>query len=288
MQERPPEQASVPTANDRLKARWKVYVVWSTFAAVATHAAILGLTPAWELSYSPFDPPVEMIGLGWDTPEGTGGSIGEAELAALPLEDEEPSPSEEEADLGDGAGGEEVALATRSELMREVLRRMGDPAPMISEPEPEPQLDDLDGELVVMEEAPDSSIGGDPSAAEYAALLESSGLDLGRLSAVHPELALAPPSLWVLIRNSPEVRSYMRRVYERGLDPRASGTVGVTLWIDESGSVEWAEISRSSGRSDLDEVALALLQEVADFMPARDRGIPVPTSAMFELSFPWF
>ena len=58
--------------------------------------------------------------------------------------------------------------------------------------------------------------------------------------------------------------------------------------MDGSGGVEWAETSQSSGRQDLDEIALALFNEVVAFRSARDRGVPVPVSAIFSLDFPWF
>jgi TonB family protein len=51
--------------------------------------------------------------------------------------------------------------------------------------------------------------------------------------------------------------------------------------------VAWAEISKSSGREDLDELALALFNEVADFRPAREEGVSVSRSVTFALNFPW-
>jgi TonB family protein len=87
------------------------------------------------------------------------------------------------------------------------------------------------------------------------------------------------------------VEAYLRRTYREGrLDPTVRGTVSITLWIDQQGAVEWAEVSQSSGRTDLDEVALALFNEVADFRAARDRGQTVSRSvtfSTFSLNFPW-
>ena len=76
------------------------------------------------------------------------------------------------------------------------------------------------------------------------------------------------------------------RAYEEE-DPEASGLVDVAVWIDEWGSVEWAEISRSSGLQELDEIALALFNEVASFRPARDQGVRVSMSVIFSVPFPW-
>jgi TonB family protein len=92
----------------------------------------------------------------------------------------------------------------------------------------------------------------------------------------------------VLIRNQAEVEAYLRRSYREGLlDEGAAGSVSITLWIDRRGSVEWAEISKSSGRSDLDEFTLALFNEVADFRAARERGLYISRSVTFSVNYPW-
>jgi TonB family protein len=120
-------------------------------------------------------------------------------------------------------------------------------------------------------------------------LLGTDPMDLDRLSAVRPELVLTLPSAWVLIRNPLEVEQFIQRSYRSGdLSRGADGSVSVALWIDESGSVEWAEISESSGQADLDRIALALFSEIAAFRPARDEGVPVPRSVIFSVRFPWY
>ena len=114
-------------------------------------------------------------------------------------------------------------------------------------------------------------------------LLETSRLDLSRLSAVRPQVVLPGTSAWILIRNPAEVNRFMAGVF----DSEAEGLVDVAVWIDEWGSVEWAEISKSSGLQEMDEIALALFNEVASFRPARDRGVRVSTSVIFSVPFPW-
>jgi TonB family protein len=137
-------------------------------------------------------------------------------------------------------------------------------------------------------EAVEPTIDTDVTTVELADLPADESLDLGRLSGLRPELAFMTASAWVLIRNQEEVEAYLRRTYREGrLDPAVRGTVSVTLWIDQRGAVEWAEVSQSSGRTDLDEVALALFNEVADFRAARDRGQTVSRSVTFSLNFPW-
>ena len=125
----------------------------------------------------------------------------------------------------------------------------------------------------------------DATTEDLALLLETSPLDLSRLSAVRPQIVLPGTSAWILIRNPAEVDRYMN--YANGENPEVEGLVDVAVWIDEWGSVEWAEISRSSGRQEMDEIALALFNEVASFRPARDRGVRVSLSAIFSVPFPW-
>ena len=92
--------------------------------------------------------------------------------------------------------------------------------------------------------------------------------------------------MWLLIRNPTEVEDFMRlKVYRE--EATAQGEVGVTVWIDERGSVEWSEITRSSGHQELDETALALFNEVVSFRPARDQGVRVSMSVIFSVAFPW-
>jgi TonB family protein len=138
------------------------------------------------------------------------------------------------------------------------------------------------------EDEPAPEIESDVTTIELANLPSADSLDLSRLTGLRPELAFMTASAWVLIRNQEEVEAYLRRTYNDGiLDPAVAGTVSVTLYIDQQGTVEWAEVSQSSGRTDLDEVALALFNEVADFRAARDRGDSVSRSVTFSLNFPW-
>jgi len=118
--------------------------------------------------------------------------------------------------------------------------------------------------------------------------LEVGGPDLDRLSVVEPQLSGTTPSGWILVRNRSEVRRFIRWGYTRGaLDPDAAGTVNVAIWVDDKGQVKWAEIADSSGRRDLDRMALNLFQNVVEFWPAREDGTAVPTSAIFSVVFPW-
>ena len=257
---------------------------------------------------------------------GVGGGGGLAEASLTLLEEPDSLPVEldvgySEVGAGVGIEGSALAFARFSGVLRQRLLGRGGPVPTIVEPapastpfglddDPVETLEDVasidedsstDEELSTDEDLStngdsstdgDSSIDenslnvGDPSVVDLAPLFETSPLDLSRLSAVRPELVLAGTSAWILIRNPAEVDRYMIGNGSR-LDPGAEGLVDVAVWIDEFGSVEWAEISRSSGLQEMDEVALGLFSEVASFRPARQEGVRVSMSVIFSVPFPW-
>jgi len=116
--------------------------------------------------------------------------------------------------------------------------------------------------------------------------LETSTLDLVQLSGDRPKLLMPGTSAWLLIENPEKVEEFMKVI---GLkqDPEAQGQVDVAVWIDDRGSVEWSEVTRSSGLEEMDEAALALFTEVVSFRPARYRGVRVSLSVIFSVAFPW-
>jgi TonB family protein len=279
------------TANDRFKARWTERLAWSTVFAAGVHAAVVAFSPAWVAPVIPWQPPapgpMEVASL---LPIESASPFDQALTAAIPVgvdpELTEEDPGGEPSSVGEGPGEADPTYALQEGLFGRSL-----PLPSVTMPEdePEPEL-----ELEEKDPAPDGEegdetvIGGSASAAEILSSLEGDDLDLAFLSSVRPELALMSPSAWLSIRNPVEVENFMKRSYRPGgLDPDIDGVVGVALWIDESGSVEWAEISRSSGRMELDEVALELFNEVVAFRPARERGVSMATSAIFWVAFPW-
>jgi TonB family protein len=273
-------------ANDRLKARWGVWVGWSTVAAVAIHATALALT-TWEVFHAAPEPALfEGRSLVLLPPAAETPSAGGVAAPAIPTFQEDEDDSELPEHSPDNGTGTDADLG---DLWEQLNRRLGDRTafvPTISEPTSEAEGRAPDDES---DDTEDLDIGGQATTlTELSMLPESDSLDLGRLAELEPELALMTPSTWVLIRNPIEVEAYMRRSYTwGGLDPSARGSVSVTLWIDERGSVQWAEISESSGRQDLDEFALALFNEVAVFRPAREEGVRVSRSVSFALNFPW-
>lgn len=268
------------TANDRLKAQWDARVAWSIMIASTVHATTLAMSPGWTRR-----PPVpevmpETHEMEWVFFYETSSPRPGAPRAATPLGVE---PDSLPSDVATGT----VLSAAEADALAEALRgrilRRAASLPTLAAAEPEGASTDPG------QEDGGVSVAADPSTAEYPSAQELSELDLERLSALRPEIAVLSPTNWVLLRNPNQVNDFLRRRSESGeLSPVASGSVSAVLWIDEQGTVEWAEIHRSSGRDDLDETTLALLNEVATFWPARVEGVPTPVSMILTVMYPWF
>ena len=280
---RDPRSRPVTRYRDPARERWNTRMAWSMMAATAAHASLFAFwptatrpapTPELEIAFEPptfvsfFDLPA-----GPDLPPGTMPVPQEA--ASAPLTAEAPEqPGVTREDLVD------LADDLRNRLVRGASY--------------EPKISSLGFERIGGAPADDSaSIGGDMGSGEdypeeYADLRGLSALDLERLYALRPDVALEASSTWVLVRNPLEVGAYMRRSSaSEEADPEGSGSVSVALWVSASGSVEWAEIVASSGQSELDDIALNLFSEVVSFRPARLEGRPMPMSAVFTINFPW-
>ena len=278
-------QERVHRANQEWKAQWNTRMVWSTVAAVAVHAVIFAVGPNWEIPPSQLEAELESADMAWISlfaapASGMGASPGAPPIAIL------PDSTASNPQVGEGGDGGETTMEDYSELVRLRLLRRGAPLPTIVEPEPEPEspsADDPSGEG-----RQSTSIGGGASTADLAGLPEPTSLDLARLSSLRPDIVLAGAAAWVLVLNPGEIVRFMRESFSRQeLGPGVRGSVSVVLFIDEQGSVEWAEINQSSGIPDVDEVVLQLFNEVVAFRPARDQGVPVPRSAVFSIPYPW-
>lgn len=275
------------SANARMKEGWNDRLAWSVFFAVLLHALVIVLWPAWETD--PVEPdeaeleltPLQLISLYEQMSGGMG--MGAATVPVTELPDSVP----DQPDVRSGGEESEIELASLSAELRDRLLRSGGPIPDVVDREPRI---DRPAREPSAESGDSTDIEGEASSTpELSSLPEPSSLDLDRLTALRPELAIMAPSNWVLVRNPTEVERYMRRTYMRGeLTREDEGTVRVALWIDERGSVEWAEINESSGRPDMDEVALELFSEVVAFRPARDEGVPVSRTVVFSVRFPWY
>ena len=287
-----PKEGRSRSANDRFKSGSRVRVAISTMIAVGLHAAAFVFSPWWNaepLAHDPAQPTyMDWAWMSASLGESSSGRIAPPSApAAGETEQEDTEAGPEERSRGDDGTG----LDALEQGLRERILRRASPSPTLAEleeAEPEPEIERLEEDRVDARDEAATTIDAQAGTTDALSALESGDLDLDRLSALQPDLALVTPSAWVLIRNPTEVEAFLRRTYRTGaLDPAVTGSVGITLWIDERGSVEWAEISRSSGRSDLDEVALELFNEVVAFRPARERGVTVSRSVTFSVTFPW-
>jgi len=287
-----PNEPRFKTANEEWKAKWSGLLSWSTMFAVALHAAAFAFWPSWDTLDPLLESDLELLDteIAWisfyDLPSSGGGGGGVvASLAVLAEPDSLPDGVDARTTLG-GSAWAGVAFSGR---LRERLVGRGGPVPTLVEPDPVSAPPDLgDDSANTPEEEGDGLRVAveDHTIADLASRLETSTLDLSRLSGVRPELVLPGVSVWLLLRNPEAVEEFMRVSAYRGT-ATAQGLVGVTVWIDEWGSVEWSEITRSSGRPELDETALALFNEIASFRPAQDQGVRVSMSVIFSVSFPW-
>ena len=283
------------TANAAWKAQWDAILSRSIIFAVALHAAAFAFWPAWEGADPLLEPDLELLGTAWMAlyaPPTTGGAGGGGIAAPALAVLEEPDSLPPEVDVGTSFGSSQAALAALPAGLRERLAGRNGPVPTIVQfgARPGPRGIGNDPGSTLEEEEDEDEDEDDPVTAEevptddLALILETTPLDLSRLSAIRPQIVLPGTSAWILIRNPSEVDRFMVGSLP---DSEVQGLVDVAVWIDEWGSVEWAEISKSSGLQEMDEVALALFNEVASFRPARDRGVRVSMSAIFSVPFPW-
>jgi len=276
------------SANERLKDLWESRVGWSTVVAVAFHGLLFGWAGfqiVQPLVVEPQPSSGQLVIVPTSLAQGSG-LEGMARPLARPVE----TPAEDDPSASTGFEGTEVGGSGDDEVMdlwAAAAERLGYSglyrAEMVeTEKEPSPEeagrdslsIDGVDAEDLLADLAYGDSL--------------DLNLDLDRLTEIRPELAVLIPSMWILLRNPSAVEAFLRRSYGRwSLDRSQPASVTVTVWIDTKGSVEWAEVSRSSGRNNLDEAALALFNEVVAFRPARQDGVSVSGSATFALLFPW-
>ena len=290
---RVPDEPSFKTVNEEWKEQWSDHLAWSTMFAVAIHAAALAFWPSWDTLDLQVESDLELLDVevAWisfyEVPS-RGGGGGGGETASLALL-EEPDSLPVGVDAETSIGGSALAGVAFSGGLRDRLLGRGGPVPTVVEPDVASAPPDLGDDLANTPEEEGDGVRvtvEDHTIADLASRLENSTLDLSRLTGVRPEVVLPGTSVWLLVRNPAEVEEFMRVSALRG-DTEAEGLVGVTVWIDEQGSVEWSEVTRSSGRPGLDETALALFNEVVSFRPARDQGVRVSMSVIFSVAFPW-
>ena len=313
---RVPHQPRLTTANEAWKAQWNDCLAWSTMLAVAAHAAAFAFSPGWDPLDVWVERDLELLGTGtsWvslDAAPSSDGRGATAVASGAPLQLQEPDSLPPGVDAGARIGGPELATLAFSGGLRERLLGRGGPIPTIVEPDrgldresdreialppASPALDDDPPDALEPDTHEEDRQGEgirviveSPTLADPAFRLETSTLNLSRMAGITPELFMPGTSAWLLIRNPADVEEYMKIVgYEQYMQGTAAqGLVNVAVWIDDRGSVGWSEVSKSSGRVDMDEAALALFSDIASFRPARDQGVRVSMSVISSIEFPW-
>ena len=313
---RVPHQPRLTTANEAWKAQWNDCLAWSTMLAVAAHAAAFAFSPGWDPLDVWVERDLELLGTGtsWvslDAAPSSDGRGATAVASGAPLQLQEPDSLPPGVDAGAHIGGPELATLAFSGGLRERLLGRGGPIPTIVEPDlgldresdreialppASPALDDDPPDALEPDTHEEDRQGEgirviveSPTLADPAFRLETSTLNLSRMAGITPELFMPGTSAWLLIRNPADVEEYMKIVgYEQYTQGTAAqGLVNVAVWIDDRGSVEWSEVTKSSERLDMDEAALALFSDIASFRPARDQGVRVSMSVIFSVEFPW-
>ncbi|MEX2467688.1 MAG: energy transducer TonB [Gemmatimonadota bacterium] len=282
----------VGTANDRLKAGRRITLHRSILASVLIHVGIIVGWPAMDLptlasGEATGSGYLELVSLGSFAAPGPARALAPTwvEEAAEDAEEEGGASGDEGADVGEG----ETAPGGWEERSAE-LWRLAALRPRMVDRAPDPAEDEGDEDADGIEEASDGDereglqIRRGSADLEYQRLSEEEMLSLERLSSLRPELVLVSPSSWLVLRNPKEVGEFMQTRFEAiGLGGDVRGSLSVSLWVDERGSVEWAEINRSSGHEPLDATAIELFQDVVAFRPAREEGMRVPVAAVFWL-----
>jgi len=273
------------TENDRLKSGSGSRFLLAALGSLTIHILIIIIAPSWTAPRIARDlgaeflrlEPMILVDEAFGSEDAGSGSL---EFSVQP--DPEPAGTDP-IGVGDlpltGLAGAEERLRGRL---------LGDPvaAALLAEPEVVPAGGE---ESASAESSAGPSLRDIGSGAALPDWLTVSRLELDRLTAVRPEIVVLAPSSSVLIRNPLEIDQYMRHMRDAGeLDPGFEGWVQVAIWIDDRGSVDWAEVSRSSGDEAMDRIALDLFADVVSFRPAREGGVLVPVSVIFQLNFPFF
>lgn len=279
------------TAHERFRASDRRRFYGSVLVSLGIHLLLFlawpELTPpAFETGRAGAASPLELHSLAPAHPRGevltAVPQVAEEGSSAADGTDEEPDDASGDAAARNGGGADprSRALERIAAVSPGIVERRTEPP---ADPQPETSSDD-EGTDPDPREARDVRIPAVSSDLEER-LSDEELLRLERLTSLQPELAFGSTSSWLVVRNPHAVREFMRQRFPAATEAGAHGSLSVSLWIDEGGSVEWAEINRSSGRPDLDQSALELFEEVVAFGPARQRRLEVPTAAIFWLSW---
>jgi len=247
-----PVATNPATVTDKRNLGWNRAVLSSMVLASAVHALLFLLWPAWQLVYSVSEPRTEMIQIQPISSYGAFFDEGESRLAATPSVE----PEERALQQGDEAG--------ETEGNEEWLDGFNFPAPRLAE-------------SIV------------PRATEQIRATSTPALILEHMSSARAEVVLSATVTWPVIRNPNVLTRYLRSRYNTLHRAGSEGYVSVMMFIDERGSVGYAEVRQSSGFEALDAIALDAFNQIVAFAPARDRGAPVPIAVTISVPFnsPW-
>jgi TonB family protein len=276
------------TANDRFRAGHESRLHWSVLASVLLHVAVF---VGWPDSRAPAELRQGLQGAGY--------------LEVLSLSsDDAPAPSGAAPRLVEAPDGAEDASSEDARSQADALEADAIgwehiPASLQRLAALRPELADSlrlrDRDVRSTEaDSPDRTSQGTGSEAlrirleaaelDLQQLSEEERLSLERLSAYRPELVVSPPGNWLVLRNPDEVGAFMQArlgIVDSRADER--GSIGVAIWVDELGSVQWAEIIHSSGDPRVDGSVLEMFRTVVSFRPAREDGARVSVAAIYWL-----
>lgn len=238
--------------NREWKTGWSSWVMFSTMIAAVVHLVVFIVIPNWEIVARRAPSALRFVQI--DPLISVGGQLGVGDDAVAATPEIEIASLEIEIQEGEG-GDTEADLAALIEIF-------GLPSPRMSTPLR-------------------------PQSADQAIPPPAPPLDLNEVIPLTPRIAfVGPPLVLPVIRNPTVLQGYLRRQYNPvhdGLDH--NGYVSVAMWIDERGAVEWTAISSSSGSVVVDDIALAVFNDIALFTPARSEGKRVPVSVVISVPF---
>jgi TonB family protein len=246
---RDPQPSPGPRANDRWKRRWGAVLRLSMITAAAAHLAVFAAWPDRELTPPEQRralPPLQAVRL--------------ASNLAQPVFREnssrlQPNTREVEIPVEQRADGEEIDADER-------LDSLAPQRPSLANARPDPST-------------------GEPP--QFAARTEI--MPGGRLTVASMATSQLPFT-WPEIRNPRQLIRFLRSRYNPIHTPSvAERKVGVAIGIDERGAVEWSEVLESSGHKAVDDIALAVVNQVIEFTPGSREGVPVPVVVVLSIPF---
>jgi TonB family protein len=112
--------------------------------------------------------------------------------------------------------------------------------------------------------APDDA----PATTTQAPAAQDAVTDVAEIPADNPDEV--PPTVPPVLTNASDMARMLQTVYPANLrEDGVGGTVGLWVFVDETGEVGEAEVRESSGYAEFDEAALRLVASM-EFSPAQD------------------